>query len=102
VTRTTRTGSSARCWPRVLSGSYLALSQVASDIEAEQMAEAAKRYNRLAHEKQRHRSHPEVARFFDDLELVEPGVAAVPQWRPASEIEARAHSAMWGGAGLKR
>ncbi len=86
----------------VPSGSYLALSQVASDIEAEQMAEAAKRYNRLAHEKQRHRSHAEVARFFDGLELVEPGVVAVPQWRPASEIEARAHSAMWGGVGLKR
>ena len=34
----------------VPAGSYLALSQVASDIEAEQMAEAAKRYNRLARE----------------------------------------------------
>ncbi len=32
----------------------------------------------------------------------EPGVVAVPHWRPASEIEARAHSAMWGGVGLKR
>ena len=53
----------------VPAGSYLALSQVASDIEPEQMAEAAKRYNRLAHETQRHRSHAEVARFFDGLEL---------------------------------
>jgi S-adenosyl methyltransferase len=52
------------------SGSYLALSQVASDIEPEQMAEAARRYNRLAYEKQRHRTHAEVSRFFDGLELV--------------------------------
>jgi hypothetical protein len=81
--------------------SYLALSQVASDIEPEQMAEAAKRYNRLAHETQHHRSHAEVARFFDGLELIEPGVVAVQQWRPGSGIEATTRSAMWGGAGRK-
>jgi hypothetical protein len=75
--------------------------QVASDIEAEQMAEAARRYNRLARESQRHRSHAEVMRFFDGLELLEPGLVPVPRWRPASEIEARAHSAMWGGVGRK-
>ena len=86
----------------VPAGSYLALSQVASDIEAEQMAEAAKRYNRLARETQRHRSHAEVTRFFDGLELLDPGVVPVPRWRPASEIEAAAHSAMWGGVALKR
>ncbi len=86
----------------VPAGSYLALSQVASDIEAEQMAEAAQRYNRLARETQRHRSHPEVLRFFDGLELIEPGLVPVQRWRPASEIEAAAHSAMWGGVGRKR
>ena len=82
-------------------GSYLALSQVASDIEAEQMAEAAKRYNRMARETQRHRSHAEVERFFDGLELQEPGVVAVQQWRPGSDLEARARSAMWGGVARK-
>ena len=82
-------------------GSYLALSQVASDIQAEQMAEAAKRYNRLARETQRHRDRPEVARFFSGLELVEPGLVPVQQWRPASEIEARSRSAMWGGVARK-
>ena len=86
----------------VPSGSYLALSQVASDIEPEQMAEAARRYNRLAYEKQRHRTHAEVSRFFDGLELVDPGVVAVQRWRPGSEIESSAKSAMWGGVGRKR
>jgi S-adenosyl methyltransferase len=95
-------GIISRLMAAVPAGSYLALSQVASDIEPEQMAEAAKRYNRLAHETQRHRSHAEVARFFDGLELLEPGVVAVQQWRPGSEIEARTRSAMWGGAGRKR
>ncbi len=85
----------------VPTGSYLALSQVASDIEAEQMAEAAKRYNRLAHETQRHRTHAEVSQFFDGLDLVPPGVVAVQQWRPSSELEAAARSAMWGGVARK-
>jgi hypothetical protein len=83
-------------------GSYLALSQVASDIQAEQMAEAARRYNRLAHETQRHRTHDEVARFFDGLELLGPGVVPVQKWRPSAPAEARAQSAMWGGVALKR
>lgn len=85
----------------VPSGSYLALSQVASDIEAEQMADAAKRYDRLAYETQRHRSRAEVARFFDGLELTEPGLVPVQQWRPRSEIEAMQRSAMWGGVARK-
>ena len=83
-------------------GSYLLLSHVASDIEPEKMAEAAKRYNRMARETQRHRSHAEVERFFDGLELQEPGVVAVQQWRPGSDLEARARSAMWGGVARKR
>ena len=78
----------------VPSGSYLALSQVALDIQAEQMAEAARRYNRLARETQRHRTHDEVARFFD-------GLVSVQKWRPRSEAEARNRSAMWGGVARK-
>ena len=86
----------------VPSGSYLALSQVASDIQAEQMAEAAKRYNRLARETQRHRDRAEVARFFDGLDLLDPGLVPVQQWRPGAPAVAGTRSAMWGGVALKR
>ena len=72
-----------------------------ADIEAEQMAEAGRRYNRLARETQRHRSHAEVTGFFDGLELLDPGVVPVQRWRPAG-IEAGARSAMWGGVARKR
>jgi hypothetical protein len=78
-------------------GSYLALSQVASDIETEQVAEARRRYNSLARETQQHRTQAEVTRFFDGLELLPPGVVPVPKWRPDSEFEASAKSSMWGG-----
>src|SRR6202050_89451 len=78
-------------------GSYLALSQVASDIETERMAEAARRYNRLAHETQRHRTHEEVTRFFDGLDLVQPGVVAAPEWRAGPQTVPRTPSGVLGG-----
>ena len=62
---------------------------------------SSKRYNRLARETQRHRTHSEVLRFFDGLDLLEPGLVPVQRWRPASQLEARAHSVMWGGVGRK-
>ena len=78
-------------------GSYLALSQVASDIETQQVAEARRRYNSMARETQQHRTRAEVTSFFDGLSLLPPGVVPVPEWRPDSELEARAKSTMWGG-----
>jgi hypothetical protein len=80
---------------------FIEAGRRASDIEAEQMAEAARRYNRLAHDQQRHRSRAEVTRFFDGLDLVDPGLVPVQQWRPGSEMEAKARSAMWGGVARK-
>jgi hypothetical protein len=78
-------------------GSYLVLSQVASDVETQQVAEARRRYNSLARETQRHRTREEVTRFFDGLTLVDPGVVLVQQWRPAGDLQARARSTMWCG-----
>jgi hypothetical protein len=82
-------------------GSYLLLSHVASDIEPEKMAEMGKRLNRLLTQKGWYRSQPEVAGFFAGLELVPPGIVAVQQWRPDSEMEAARRSAMWGGVAQK-
>jgi hypothetical protein len=78
----------------VPAGSYLALSQVRGHLRQSQIAPGR--------ETQRHRDRVEVARFFDGLDLVEPGLVPVQQWRPASDLEARARSAMWGGVALKR
>jgi S-adenosyl methyltransferase len=49
-----------------------------------------------------HRSQAEVARFFDGLDMAEPGLVPVQEWRPRSEAEAGARSAMRGGVGRKR
>jgi hypothetical protein len=36
------------------------------------------------------RSHAQVTRFFDGLEVLEPGVVPIQEWRPASDEEASA------------
>jgi hypothetical protein len=65
---------------RLPSGSYLALSHPAIDINAAQ-AEAQRRYNERVSTPQTLRTR-EGARFFDGLELVPPGLTYVHAWRP--------------------
>jgi S-adenosyl methyltransferase len=59
------------------------------------------RMNELVAEKVTFRTQAEVLRFFDGLDLVEPGLVPVPRWRPASELEASSPTVMWGGIGRK-
>jgi hypothetical protein len=94
-------GIVARLVGAVPSGSYLALSHPASDIETEAMAEMAKRLNQLMAEKVTFRNQAEVSRFFDGLELVEPGMVRVQRWRPDTDVEATSPAALWGGVGRK-
>ena len=82
-------------------GSYLVVSHPARDIHAAAMAEIAEAMNELIAEKVTFRTRAEVLRFFDGRELVDPGVVPVPQWRPASDLEAASPTVMWGGAGRK-
>jgi hypothetical protein len=91
----------ARLVAEMPSGSYLTLSHPARDIEAAAMAEIADRMNELVAEKVTFRTRAEVLRFFDGFELVEPGVVSVPQWRPASDLEAASPTVMWCGVGRK-
>ena len=93
-------GIVAKLMDAVPSGSYLVLSHVASDIDAEQIAEATARLNQLSHQHFTLRDHAQVLRFFDGLELLEPGVVRVEEWR-APELEIRDRSAMWGAVGRK-
>jgi hypothetical protein len=32
------------------------------------------------------RNKPEIQRFFDDLELVDPGLVQIPNWRPDQPV----------------
>ncbi len=83
------------------SGSYLAISHPASDIEAEKMAKMAERLNQMMAEKVSFRDQAGVARFFDGLELAEPGLVRAQLWRPDSELTAASPAALWGGVAGK-
>jgi hypothetical protein len=82
-------------------GSYLALSHPAKDIDAASMAKMADSLNRMMAEKVTFRDRPAVARFFDGLELVEPGMVQASKWRPGSEFEAASPAALWAGVARK-
>jgi S-adenosyl methyltransferase len=83
-------------------GSYLALSHPASDIDAEEMAKMAQILNQMMAEKVTFRDRAAVAKFFDGLELAEPGLVQASKWRPGSEVEAASPAALWAGVALKR
>ncbi len=95
-------GTVAGLMDAVPSGSYLAISHPAIEIHPGQ-AEAQRRYNERVSTPQTLRTQAEVARFFDGLDLVAPGLVQVHQWRPdpgdfTPEGTASAH----GGVARKR
>jgi hypothetical protein len=82
-------------------GSTLTISHVPNDMHTGAMAQMGERLNRLLSQRSTYRSKAEVTAFFDGLELVEPGVVPIQQWRPDTADEANAIAAMWGGVGVK-
>jgi hypothetical protein len=82
-------------------GSYLALSHPAKDIDAASMAKMAGTLNQMMAEKVTFRDRPAVARFFEGLDLVEPGMVQASKWRPASAAEAASPAALWAGVARK-
>ena len=92
----------ARLVDAVPSGSYLTISHAASDISPEAMAEMIRRMNEhLAEGNHVGRTREVVASFFDGLDLLEPGVVKVTEWRPESEVEAEGPTSLWGGVARK-
>jgi hypothetical protein len=87
----------------VPSGSFLVITHVAGDMGrmTPGALEAARRLSELLPQRVNPRSQAQVTKFFDHLELVEPGVVPIQRWRPASDDEAAAPAALWGGVARK-
>jgi hypothetical protein len=66
----------------VPAGSYLTISHPASDIHAEEMARGSAEMNRSLVTPVTFRPREAVVRYFDGLELIEPGIVPTTQWRP--------------------
>jgi hypothetical protein len=93
----------ARLMDAVPSGSYLAISHAGSDLYDQEALDTIKD---IASQKVRQqlsaRSREEVARFFDGLDLVEPGLVRVEEWRPELAAAQASRSSMWCAVGRKR
>jgi hypothetical protein len=72
----------ARLLDPLAAGSYLVLSQPANDVQQEGATAAAERLSRGMPAPVALRSQAEIARFFEGLELVEPGLVQVHRWHP--------------------
>jgi O-methyltransferase involved in polyketide biosynthesis len=66
----------------VPSGSFLVIAHPTNEINPEASEEAVRFWNENAKPPIILRTGPELARFFDRLELQEPGVVSCPRWRP--------------------
>ena len=85
----------------VVPGSYVVISHAASDIDTGAMISMTNRLNELMAQQAVPRSHREVVAFFAGLELVEPGLVRIPEWRPASVSDTAVRAQMWGAIGRK-
>jgi S-adenosyl methyltransferase len=91
-----------RLMAEVPSGGYLVATQPASDVDAAAVAAGAQRYNSRVSTPQTRRSRDEVARFFDGLDLVEPGLVQPHRWRPDPDSPPPAgETANWAGVARK-
>jgi S-adenosyl methyltransferase len=94
----------ARVMDAVPPGSYLALSHLGSELLA---GEAKQGFddvvNRSAQQQYIGRTREEMERFFEGMDLVEPGLVRVEEWRPDPAGGGETgRSALWCALGRKR
>ncbi|MFC9927697.1 SAM-dependent methyltransferase [Streptomyces sp. NPDC127190] len=83
------------------SGSYLMLSHGGSDLFDPEVWERIDAVYRSGGTPVRLRSHAEVLRFFDGLELCEPGVVPATDWHPEPDMRIRVQQPLYGGVARK-
>jgi hypothetical protein len=92
----------ARLMDAVPSGSYLALTHLGLDLLGEQAEDGLGTVqSQMMHKQFTSRTREQVARFFQGLELVEPGLVRVEQWRPEPGAANAGKSALWCAVGRK-
>jgi len=93
----------ARLLRALPAGSYLVLAHPASDIHPAEMTEMTRRVNeRMSGPKATMRDRATISRFFNGLELLEPGMVQPQQWRPDPGALVPAQVTAWCGIARKR
>ncbi|MFY4723170.1 SAM-dependent methyltransferase [Streptomyces sp. LaBMicrA B280] len=87
---------------RLPAGSHLVLSHTVTHPSMPDVDEAVKFWNEHGTPKLTQRTPADVARFFDGLQLLEPGVVSCSRWRPEHDNGAEPEEvAMFGGVARK-
>ena len=92
----------ARLMEATAPGSYLVIGHGASDIQAHAVPEMTRRYNERSSAAITLRTREQVARFFDGLDLVGPGVVRSASGGRPEEVNAGAASGVIGYCGMAR
>jgi hypothetical protein len=93
----------ARVMDAMPPGSYLVASHLGSELleqEAKQGFEGI--VSRTAQQQYIGRNSEEMGRFFEGMDLVEPGLVRVEEWRPDPDAGETGRSALWCAVGRKR
>jgi hypothetical protein len=83
------------------SGSYLVISHPTDDFNPNSQGESIQRYNERSSDQAILRGREETLRFFDGLDIAEPGVVPVAEWRRGEDIDLVRPSSMWCGVARK-
>jgi SAM-dependent methyltransferase len=94
-------GVIAQYMDKLAPGSYLVVSHLAKDIRPEDMAALERSAPPDAAYTFHMRTRDEVTRFFDGLEIVEPGVVTPDEWRPESPSPDDRVAGFWCAVGRK-
>ena len=83
-------------------GSYLALSHLGSDIFDEEAQQGFQNIvGRMSQQQYTGRNREQMLRFFKGMELVEPGLVRIEEWRPDPGSVNDYKSTAWGAVGRK-
>jgi hypothetical protein len=93
----------ARLMDALPSGSYLAVSHLGAELLDQEKSEGFQNVvRRQAQQQYIGRSREEIERFFHGMDLVQPGVVRVEEWRPDQDTDEKDRSALWCAVGRKR
>jgi hypothetical protein len=92
----------AKVMDAVPAGSHLAISHAGTDLFDEETSDSFRGViNQMMRQHYTPRSREQVARFFAGMDLVEPGLVPVEDWRPEPGTVDAGESAIYGAVGRK-